>query len=55
MLRSENLWDHLLLEASGNITEENIAEYGKNGVDAVSVGALTHSVRALDLHQRIHV
>lgn len=38
-----------LLEASGGITLETIAEYAKTGVDLISVGALTHSVRAVDL------
>lgn len=37
------------LEASGNITLDNVREYAETGVDFVSVGALTHSVRALDL------
>ncbi|KAA3596697.1 MAG: carboxylating nicotinate-nucleotide diphosphorylase [Calditrichaeota bacterium] len=37
------------LEASGGITEENIVEYAKAGVDFISIGALTHSVKALDL------
>jgi len=37
------------LEASGNITLQNVREIAETGVDFVSVGALTHSVRALDL------
>ncbi len=37
------------LEASGNITGENIAEIAATGVDFISVGALTHSVTALDI------
>ena len=36
-------------EASGNITEESIASVAECGVDYISVGALTHSVRSLDL------
>lgn len=43
----------ILLEASGNITLENIAEYAKTGVDMISVGALTHSVRSLDVSLEI--
>jgi nicotinate-nucleotide pyrophosphorylase (carboxylating) len=39
----------VLLEASGGITLKNIAEYARTGVDLISVGALTHSVRAVDL------
>ncbi|PST81733.1 nicotinate-nucleotide diphosphorylase (carboxylating) [Pedobacter yulinensis] len=36
-------------EASGGITEQNIAEYAACGVDYISVGALTHSVKSLDM------
>ncbi|MCW2751607.1 MAG: hypothetical protein JWR83_2717 [Aeromicrobium sp.] len=38
-----------LVEASGGITLETIGEIARTGVDIISVGALTHSVRALDL------
>ena len=38
-----------LLEASGGITLARIAELAHAGVDAISVGALTHSVRAADV------
>jgi nicotinate-nucleotide pyrophosphorylase (carboxylating) len=37
------------LEVSGNITLENVRVYAVTGVSLISVGALTHSVRALDL------
>lgn len=37
------------LEASGGITTDTIREVAETGVDAISVGALTHSVRALDI------
>jgi nicotinate-nucleotide pyrophosphorylase (carboxylating) len=36
-------------EASGGITIDNIGEYAACGVDYISVGALTHSVKSLDL------
>ena len=39
----------VFLEASGGITLETIADVAATGVDAISVGALTHSARALDL------
>ncbi len=39
----------ILTEASGNITIENVEEYAKAGVDRISVGAITHSARALDI------
>jgi nicotinate-nucleotide pyrophosphorylase (carboxylating) len=38
-----------ITEASGGITSENIREYAACGVDYISVGALTHSVKSLDL------
>lgn len=52
-LERENLRDATLIEASGGISEGNAEEYAACGVDAISVGALTHSARALDLCQRI--
>jgi nicotinate-nucleotide pyrophosphorylase (carboxylating) len=38
-----------ITEASGGITIDNIREYASCGVDYISVGALTHSVKSLDL------
>jgi nicotinate-nucleotide pyrophosphorylase (carboxylating) len=37
------------LEASGNVTLANVRQVAETGVDFISVGSLTHSVRALDL------
>ncbi len=48
-----NLYDGILFEASGNITEKNIKDYADTGVDYVSVGALTHSVKAFDVSLRL--
>ena len=42
-------------EASGNITHERIREVAETGVDFISVGALTHSVRALDMSMNFEV
>lgn len=42
-----------LTEASGNMTVERLREVAETGVDFISVGALTHSVTALDISQRI--
>jgi nicotinate-nucleotide pyrophosphorylase (carboxylating) len=53
MLRREDLWDHTLIEASGGISGATVEAYAACGADAISVGALTHSARALDLCQRI--
>ena len=36
-------------EASGGINEKNIREYAETGVDFISVGALTHQIKSLDL------
>ncbi len=38
------------LEASGNVTEETLRAVAGSGVDFISAGGLTHSVRALDIH-----
>lgn len=43
------------LEASGGITLETVRAIAETGVDLISVGALTHSVRALDLALEIEV
>ena len=36
-------------EASGGITIENVRSYAETGVDFISIGALTHSVKCLDI------
>ncbi len=53
MLRLEGLWEDTLVEASGGVSEATLESYAATGVDAISIGALTHSVRALDLGQTI--
>lgn len=53
VLRARNLLQRVLIEASGNISASNIEEYAASGVDAISMGALTHSARALDLCERL--
>ncbi|MCW2790395.1 MAG: carboxylating nicotinate-nucleotide diphosphorylase [Aeromicrobium sp.] len=45
----ERIAGRALVEASGGITLDTIADVARTGVDVISVGALTHSVRALDL------
>ena len=42
-----------LLEASGGITEETLREVAETGVDIISLGALTHSVKAFDISMKI--
>ena len=41
------------LESSGGITLENVRDFAEAGVDYISVGALTHSVTAADIHLRV--
>jgi len=38
-----------ILEASGNMGEKNLADVASTGIDIISIGALTHSVKALDI------
>ena len=38
-----------IVETSGNITIDNIHDYAQTGVDIISVGALTHSFKVLDI------
>jgi nicotinate-nucleotide pyrophosphorylase (carboxylating) len=39
----------VLVEVSGGITLDTIGAYARAGADLISVGALTHSVRAVDI------
>ena len=50
--RKEN-HPHVLIEASGNITKENIVQYAQTGVDAISSGSLIHKAVWLDFSMRI--
>ena len=44
-----------LIEASGGITLDNVRQVAEAGVDLISVGALTHSARSLDLSLEVEV
>lgn len=48
-LKNRDLYDNILLEASGNITPDNIASYKGCGVDILSMGYITNSAEALDM------
>ncbi|UWZ86728.1 carboxylating nicotinate-nucleotide diphosphorylase [Occallatibacter riparius] len=50
-IKQETRW--IPTEASGGIVLENIREYAETGVDFISVGALTHSARAVDISMSI--
>ena len=41
------------IEVSGGITKENLRDYAIQGIDYISMGALTHSVKSLDLSLKI--
>ena len=52
----EYKWEHhssVLLEASGNITLETIAEYAKTGVDAISTGSMIHQANWIDMSMKM--
>lgn len=44
-----------ILEASGGITAANLADVARTGVDIISMGALTHSIKSLDISLDIEV
>jgi nicotinate-nucleotide pyrophosphorylase (carboxylating) len=48
-LKKAGVFGKVLLEVSGGITEQNLLEYASAQVDVISMGALTHSVKALDI------
>jgi nicotinate-nucleotide pyrophosphorylase (carboxylating) len=50
---ARELSQSVLLEASGGIRLENVRAYAEAGVDLISVGALTHSARAMDISFKI--
>jgi nicotinate-nucleotide pyrophosphorylase (carboxylating) len=53
LLKKSGFSGKALLEASGGITSENLLEYAAAGVDLISLGELTHSVKALDISLEI--
>ncbi len=52
-LKKTGFLGKVLLEASGGITAENLLEYASTQVDLISMGELTHSVKALDISLEI--
>ncbi len=51
-IRAHSCGVKIALEASGGITPSNVEKYAKTGINEVSLGFLTHSVRALDISLR---
>jgi len=53
LLKANKLRDKVLVEASGGVNEQSLTEYAKAGVDIVSLGEITQSVKALDVSLEI--
>jgi len=54
-LQKKKLRNKVKLEASGGINSKNISAYAKTGVDMISVGSITNSVKSLDLSLEVYV
>ncbi len=50
LIRSYPQGDDIFIESSGGINLSNLSNYVDTGVNAISIGALTHSVKAADIH-----
>jgi len=48
-LKTKNMRQNIMLEVSGGITKNNIIDYAKTGIDIISLGELTHSVKSIDV------
>ena len=53
LLRKENLRERIILEASGGIRKDNLVAYLRTDVDVVSLGAITHSAKSIDMSMNI--
>jgi len=53
LLESRGLRDRVIIEVSGGISEDNVEEYARLGVDVLSSGSITHSARALDMSMEV--
>ena len=53
ILKDRKLRKNILLEASGGINSKNISRYGKTGVDIISIGSITNSVKGIDVSLEI--
>lgn len=50
LIRETQSHKHIFIEASGGINLQNIEGYLDTGIDAISIGALTHTVKAAEIH-----
>ena len=53
ILKNHKLRNKVMLEASGGINSTNISKYGQTGVDIISVGSITNSVKGIDMSLEI--
>ncbi|MCH7648662.1 MAG: carboxylating nicotinate-nucleotide diphosphorylase [Nitrosopumilus sp.] len=53
VLKNQKLRNKVLLEASGGIHSRNISKYGETGVDIISIGSITNSVKGIDMSLEI--
>jgi len=53
VLKNQKLRNKVLLEASGGINSKNISKYSKTGVDIISIGSITNSVKGIDMSLEI--
>ncbi|MGV7225729.1 MAG: carboxylating nicotinate-nucleotide diphosphorylase [Nitrosopumilus sp.] len=53
VLKNQKLRSKVMLEASGGINSKNISKYGQTGVDIISVGSITNSVKGIDMSLEI--
>jgi nicotinate-nucleotide pyrophosphorylase (carboxylating) len=52
-LKKKGLRDKVMIEVSGGITHENVKRYASIDIDTISVGSITHSVKAVDMSLEI--
>ena len=53
VLKNKKLRSKVMLEASGGINSKNMSKYGQTGVDIISVGSITNSVKGIDMSLEI--
>ncbi len=53
LLQKEKLRERVILEASGGIQRDNLAAYLRTDIDVVSLGAITHSAKSIDMSMSI--
>ena len=52
-LKDKDVYDCVLLEASGNINAKNLSEYVNYGIDIVSMGFITNSAKVLNMSMEV--